>query len=94
MESLSQREGFEFSFSPTGTLKPALRIEGDRELERYVRLLERTCHGANLSYLSKEQVENELHSPLLDAALYYRRGGQFNPSSWSAALQPLPSGTA
>ncbi len=75
-----QRDGtVDCDYAPTGTLKVGLRIEGDAAIEEYLELQEKMGHAAALSSLSQSQVEAELSSPHLGAAIFDKRGGQFNP---------------
>ncbi|WP_107676321.1 FAD-binding oxidoreductase [Agrobacterium sp. LAD9] len=79
IEALQRDESIDCDYAATGTMKVALRIEGDSEIERYQKLYDKMGHGETLSYLGQSQVESELASPYLGAAVFDRRGGQFNP---------------
>jgi glycine/D-amino acid oxidase-like deaminating enzyme len=79
IKSLQAEERFDCDYVNSGYLKAALRLEGDEQIERHLRLFERIGQASHYTYLGQHDVERELRSPHLGAALFDHRGGQFNP---------------
>lgn len=77
--ALKEEEGIDCDYAQTGTLHVSLRDDGNRHLEDSLRLIEKMGQGRYVSWVEEAQVEKELKSPYLGAALHESRGGQFNP---------------
>ena len=92
IHGLKIEEEIDCDFEATGYLKTSLRVEGDREVERHLKMFEQVGHGRYYSQLTQAQLESELHSPHLGAALYDPRGGQFNPLKLVRGLKVAAEG--
>jgi glycine/D-amino acid oxidase-like deaminating enzyme len=77
IEDLIAREGIDCDYAPTGYLKATLKTGGAAQLEAYRRFL--GAIGQTAFFDPVEDLEGELSSPHLGAAIFDRRGGQFNP---------------
>jgi glycine/D-amino acid oxidase-like deaminating enzyme len=79
IEGFAANGNFDFDYRPTGALHAALRIDGDAELAKTFKLMERMGQSQYFTFVSEGQIHSELGSPYIGSALYDSRGGQFNP---------------
>ncbi|TPK60909.1 FAD-binding oxidoreductase [Mesorhizobium sp. B2-4-15] len=79
IEDVRDEEGIACDYTNTGTLNVCLRVEGDGRIDEAMRLMERMGQSQYVSYVEREQVEQELGSNQFGAAYHESRGGQFNP---------------
>jgi glycine/D-amino acid oxidase-like deaminating enzyme len=79
LAELEAAEDIDFDYARTGYMKVGLQAEGSAPLESYADFLRAIGQQSAFEELSAATVGEELSSPHLGAALFDKRGGQFNP---------------